>query len=532
MAASSGRDGDDKSMTRLRASPHHHRNDLGPRQSSDIAVISTRLTVAARPLPTPPVAQHSSLDIPTATPSRPPPPSPPPESTSRPGLTASSSGRRVAPRRSHECTHTILVRMYSRHHTCESCSRSSPEGYVFRCAQDRELILADLARHSQLGHAAFDRLGRQLAGLVGPARRGAQRRTKGATRDAVLEEMTAAEAASYSEAQIEELAAQRGRALRTAKDDTFRALYPRSAAVLRARIESVIDASLGEAPWAPQGQDECRLSVCRQCRPHYFERCFLSLGGIANGDVPPTAALGFGFHVDGRRPIVDATVARRLGVCNVSNDTDHCRGLSAPPPFDLMELIQAHLDGTDDSQEPLNKSKSQAPSLDSNRKTNPRSAVEASNSYTADTPPSPSPCKHTAHCATAGLQSSTPRHLSDDGEPACVPTQLCHSGRPLPSSREPLDGACHTPPPRPEQDELVVSAVDTKAWPAAANSAVEPRGPPRRPGHGFVPKTVMAQQEEEDGVFGAGPLAVPGGLAVTEEGVEMGIADVAATNVG
>lgn len=75
-------------------------------------------------------------------------------------------------------------------------------------------------------------------------------------------------------------------------------------------------------------------------------------------------------------------------------------------------------------------------------------------------------------------------------------------------------------------------AVDTKASPAAVKSAAGPREPSPRPGHGFVPKTAMEQQEEADGVFGAGPLAVPGGLAVTEEGVEMGIADVAAANLG
>lgn len=295
-----------------------HRADdaLEPHQAGNMAVNSTRLAVAARPLPTPPVGQHSGPSISTATPSRPPPPPHPSQSIPRPGLTASSSGRRVAPRRPHECTHPILVRMYSRHHTCECCSRLPPEGYVFRCAQDRELILANLIRHNE--HLPFDRLGRQLAGLVEPTKRGAELRAATATRDSVLEEMTAAEAASYTEAQIDGLAAQRKHALRTAKEDTFRALFPHSTAVLRARIEAVVDASLGEAPWVPQEEDECQLMVCRQCRPYYSERCFLSLGGIANGDVPPTAALGFGFHVHDCRPIVDAAIARRLGLRNVS----------------------------------------------------------------------------------------------------------------------------------------------------------------------------------------------------------------------
>ncbi|KAL8417629.1 hypothetical protein RB594_001332 [Gaeumannomyces avenae] len=536
MAASLSPDGDGESTTRHPPGPHQHQSDLEPRQSGDRNITSTSLTAAARPLPTPPVAQHSTIDV-----TLPPAPLPPSGGAApRSGLTASSSGRRVAPRRFHECTHTTLVRMYSRRHACESCSRLSPEGYVFRCAQDRELILADRTRHGQLEHAAFDRLGHQLAGLVFGRGGGAQRHAENVVatatataRDAALGERTAAaatETAPYSEVQIEELAGQRRRALRTARDDTFRALYPRTApGILRRRMDSIVDTFLGEAPWVPQERDECRLSVCRQCRPYYSERCFLSLGGIADGDVPPTAAVGFGFHVDESRPVIDVAVARRLGRCIISKDTDHCRNVPAPPPFDLMELIQAHLDGADDSQEPMNKSKPRAPSLDGSRETAPRSAVEASNSYTADTPPSPPPCEQTARCATAVLHSSAPRHLLDDGELACVPT---HSGRPLSSSREPLDGAGRTPLPRPEQDEPVVFAVDTKASPAAANSAVEPSGPPPQSGHGFVPKTTMEQQEEAGGVFGAGPLVVPGGLAVTEEGVEMGIADVAATNVG
>ncbi|KAL8360654.1 hypothetical protein RB601_007114 [Gaeumannomyces tritici] len=539
MAAPLSPDGDDESTTRHLPGPRQHQSDLKPRQSGDRNITSTRLTAAARPLPTPPVAQHSTTDV-----TLPPAPLPPSGGAApRSGLTASSSGRRVAPRRFHECTHTTLVRMYSRRHACESCSRLSPEGYVFRCVQDRELILADRTRHGQLEHAAFDRLGRQLAGLVFGRGGGAQRHAENVVatatatttaRDAALGERTAAaaaETAPYSEVQIEELAGQRRRALRTARDDTFRALYPRTApGILRRRMDSIVDTFLGEAPWVPQEQDECRLSVCRQCRPYYSERCFLSLGGIADGDVPPTAALGFGFHVDESRPVIDVAVARRLGRCIVSKqDTDHCRNMPPPPPFDLMELIQAHLDGADDSQEPIDKSKPRAPSLDGSRETTPRSAVEASNSYTTDTPPSPPSCEQTARCATAVLHSSAPRHLLDDGELACVPT---HSGRPLSSSREPLDGAGRTPLPRPEQDEPVVFAVGTKASPAAANSTVEPSGSPPRSGHGFVPKTTMEQQEEVDGVFGAGPLVVPGGLAVTEEGVEMGIADVAATNVG
>lgn len=201
-----------------------------------------------------------------------------------------------------------------------------------------------------------------------------------------------------------------------------------------------------------------------------------------------------------------------------------------------MELIQAHLGGADDPQQRMNKSKSPTPSLDGSGKTQPQNVVEASNSGTENTPASPSSCTHLARCAAVGSPNSTTRHISgNDDELACLPTQLRHTGRLLPSSRESFDLACRTPLPRPDQKELVVLAVDPQDLPAAAaadSAVVEPVGPSPRLGHEFMPKTAMEQQEDVNGIFGAGPLSVPGGLAVTEEGVEMGIADVATTNVG
>ncbi|KAI1865792.1 hypothetical protein JX265_008115 [Neoarthrinium moseri] len=49
------------------------------------------------------------------------------------------------------------------------------------------------------------------------------------------------------------------------------------------------------------------------CRPTCELRSYLSLDGIAKGDIPPTAATGFGFHLHGERPVGDANIVKNIG---------------------------------------------------------------------------------------------------------------------------------------------------------------------------------------------------------------------------
>ncbi|KAL6859256.1 hypothetical protein J3F83DRAFT_763361 [Trichoderma novae-zelandiae] len=51
-------------------------------------------------------------------------------------------------------------------------------------------------------------------------------------------------------------------------------------------------------------------------------RSFLSLNAVADGEVPPTAAAGYSFHLLGQRPVVDANVVKNLG----------CRPVPLPQP--------------------------------------------------------------------------------------------------------------------------------------------------------------------------------------------------------
>jgi hypothetical protein len=65
-------------------------------------------------------------------------------------------------------------------------------------------------------------------------------------------------------------------------------------------------------PWLPK--QECQFRCCHACRNNLGERAYLSLNGIANGDIPPTAITGYGFHVLRQRPVVRVELVKNLGL--------------------------------------------------------------------------------------------------------------------------------------------------------------------------------------------------------------------------
>lgn len=68
-----------------------------------------------------------------------------------------------------------------------------------------------------------------------------------------------------------------------------------------------------QKPWLCTPQEECQYRVCQNCRPGCADRAFLSLNAVANGEVLPTAAAGYSFHLLGQRPVVDANVLKNIG---------------------------------------------------------------------------------------------------------------------------------------------------------------------------------------------------------------------------
>lgn len=66
-------------------------------------------------------------------------------------------------------------------------------------------------------------------------------------------------------------------------------------------------------PWLRNHTRPCDYTVCPRCRPGAADRAFLSLDGVADGDVAPTAVVGYGFHAMGFRPVVDANILKTIG---------------------------------------------------------------------------------------------------------------------------------------------------------------------------------------------------------------------------
>jgi hypothetical protein len=73
-----------------------------------------------------------------------------------------------------------------------------------------------------------------------------------------------------------------------------------------------IQANAQKKPWLPK--QECQFRCCHTCRPSLGERTYLSLNGIASGDIPPSAVTGFGFHVQRQRPVAPVQHVKNLGL--------------------------------------------------------------------------------------------------------------------------------------------------------------------------------------------------------------------------
>lgn len=66
-------------------------------------------------------------------------------------------------------------------------------------------------------------------------------------------------------------------------------------------------------PWVTPEQEECQFKCCAHCRPLSAQRSYLSLNAVMSGECPSTATTGFGFHLQGSRPVVDARTLQNIG---------------------------------------------------------------------------------------------------------------------------------------------------------------------------------------------------------------------------
>lgn len=72
----------------------------------------------------------------------------------------------------------------------------------------------------------------------------------------------------------------------------------------------------GDKPYLEPLQDECTATLCPSCgRAGAGEDLsFLSIDGVLKGDIPPSAAVGYGFRGMGGRPVANANIVKNLGL--------------------------------------------------------------------------------------------------------------------------------------------------------------------------------------------------------------------------
>ncbi|OIW34111.1 hypothetical protein CONLIGDRAFT_557246, partial [Coniochaeta ligniaria NRRL 30616] len=197
------------------------------------------------------------------------------------------------------CGHITMTRIYHVGFRCERCNRHGPFGWLYRCTEHRELILDDMNRRGF--EVAFDKIGADFAEQMSLGKWGPDKRHD---KYSVLREMTQEQMQSYTPDQIATLLAQRENV------PPFRSFSGYSG---RNLFDTMPDEDPTETPWVPVMQYECQYKACHHCYRRAAEKSWLSLDGIVNGDIPPTAAGAYSFHYMQQRPICDASVVSNLG---------------------------------------------------------------------------------------------------------------------------------------------------------------------------------------------------------------------------
>ncbi|RDA94534.1 hypothetical protein CP533_2715 [Ophiocordyceps camponoti-saundersi (nom. inval.)] len=211
-----------------------------------------------------------------------------------------------------QCTHITMTRVYDPSLLCLVCRCPGPNGWLYHCTQDREDLIEHAISRGEV--ASFDVLGQRMSEQL-KVRKGSP-----AAREDILslfDGMTTEQLAGYRPDQIATILRQRENVqaaiqlqrLRNDNSTEITSHHPFSTA-----FEGAPGPFQYKKPWVATLSEECRYRVCPRCRPALADRAFLSLNAVANGDIPPTAAVGYGFHTMGERPVFDAEMVQTLGI--------------------------------------------------------------------------------------------------------------------------------------------------------------------------------------------------------------------------
>ncbi|KAM0264957.1 hypothetical protein ACHAQJ_000473 [Trichoderma viride] len=239
-----------------------------------------------------------------------------------------------------QCTHATMTRIYSPSLLCSSCRYPGPSGWLYQCTQDREDLIENAVVRGEFVN--MDQVGRQLTPMMG-IRKGSPAARE--DRLSFFKEISQEQLANYHPDQVAHILRQRENVQLVIQRDKVR---KNSAAILSRLAQPYgldsASCSIGlQKPWLCSPQEECQYRVCQNCRPGCADRSFLSLDAVANGEVPPTAAAGYSFHLLGQRPVIDARSLMNIGCRPVplpqssSASSDHDSPASTMSVMDLLD---------------------------------------------------------------------------------------------------------------------------------------------------------------------------------------------------
>ncbi|RDA86254.1 hypothetical protein CP532_5111 [Ophiocordyceps camponoti-leonardi (nom. inval.)] len=210
-----------------------------------------------------------------------------------------------------QCTHITMTRIYDPSLLCLNCRCPGPAGWLYQCTQDREELIEHAVSRGEV--ASFDVLGQRMSEQL-KIRKGSPAARE--DKFSLLDEMTPQQLAGYRPDQVATLLRQRENvktAIQLQRLRTETCTQAASRCNYWTAFEGAPSPFEPRNPWVPTFTEYCRYRVCPRCRPGLADRAFLSLNAVANGDIPPTAAVGYGFHIMGERPVFDAELVKTIG---------------------------------------------------------------------------------------------------------------------------------------------------------------------------------------------------------------------------
>ncbi|KAH6693837.1 hypothetical protein F5X68DRAFT_248309 [Plectosphaerella plurivora] len=422
-------------------------------------------------------------------------------------------------RRTHTtCTHTKMVRVYSLTLRCDICQSYGPFGWLYRCTEDREVLLHHAILEGISNKLNFDDLGQKLCKLVKGSPRSAEARSDVFS---FFAEINAETMQTYTPEQISLILKQRENVRRVCREEMAR-IYETDGA--DERPNPAYEELKHTKPWVAKSIKECIHKVCPYCRPNGEERVYVSLDGVANGDVPATAATGFGFHIFGQRPVCDVSVVAKTGLrketkMSVLRPEERATEFKAPGKEETRtktrhRIFRPFLKGklgfplyTLDTTSDLAKA--------SNSPVSPASNESASIIESTEVPRSPGIQRKNS----SPRSNNSPGSKSVSGSNGSPGGNKGHLTRSHAAPNLPILTAA--PPP---SNNRVIDGVTQKTSLLTLVEEPEEEVVPKQATQ--QPATQMEKRELSTGHFEAKPLEVQDGVAVLEESIQLHLPDV------